>query len=177
MKNRYQWILKRAAALMVAFMLTLSILPAATAASDLGDLQITVSWVDGNGETRSAEATLIEAEEAGENCFWVLVPADAPLNGLTFSAVHPSHEYEFSIGEGETLSGVTDAGTSLDAGYVPVTVTDPETGSTEDVRLFVSTRTDDPVEAARQAAEVLERVSPDGVSVSRRGCTVYLIRR
>ena len=99
MKNRYQWILKRAAALMVAFMLTLSILPAATAASDLGDLQITVSWVDGNGETRSAEATLIEAEEAGENCFWVLVPADAPLNGLTFSAVHPSHEYEFSIGE------------------------------------------------------------------------------
>lgn len=31
--------------------------------------------------------------------------------------------------------------------------------------------------AARQAAEVLERVSPDGVSVSRRGCTVYLIRR
>ena len=81
MKNRYQWIRKRAAALMVAFMLTLSILPAATAASDLGDLQITVSWVDGNGETRSAEATLIETEEAGENCFWVLVPADAPLNG------------------------------------------------------------------------------------------------
>ena len=130
MKRTYQWILKRAAALLMILALSVFIMSAALAASgDWEELQITISWVDENGETQTADAFSVTVSETGEGCFWVKLPADAPLDELIFSASHPEHELTFTPGEGNILNGVTDAGTVLDgSSYVPVTAIDPETG-------------------------------------------------
>ena len=51
MNTKHSWILKKAAALIMALLLVLSALPAASAASpDWDQLQITISWTDENGE-------------------------------------------------------------------------------------------------------------------------------
>ena len=44
----------------------------------------------------------------------MLLPADAPLDGLTFTAFHPAHEYQYSPEPGSVLAGVTDAGEYID---------------------------------------------------------------
>ena len=57
MKTRHSWILKRAAALLIALALSLSVLPAAVAASpDWTQLMITVNWTDELGEPHSVDA-------------------------------------------------------------------------------------------------------------------------
>ena len=146
MTIKHQWILKRATALLAALLLALSALPLASAASeDWASLQISLSWYDSLGVMQSATAFPAGETEAGEGCFWVLLPADAPLDGLTFSAFHPIHEYQYSPEPGATLAGVTDAGEYMDGvSYIPVSVTDPATGMTEVFFLYVSTVTDQP---------------------------------
>ena len=55
MTNKYQWILKRATALLAALLMALSVLPLAAAASaDWTELQISVSWYDSTGALQSA---------------------------------------------------------------------------------------------------------------------------
>ncbi len=147
MTIKHQWILKRATALLAALLLALSALPMASAASDdWAALQISLSWYDSMGVLQSAAAFPATETEAGEGCFWVLLPADAPLDGLAFSAIHPAHEYQYSPEPGTILTGVTDAGEYMDGvSYIPVSATDPETGMTEAFYLYISTVTDQPM--------------------------------
>ena len=57
MKNKYQRILKKGLAMMIALLMALSVLPAAMAASeDWDQLLVSVSWTDENGETQTAYA-------------------------------------------------------------------------------------------------------------------------
>ena len=64
MKRTYQWILKRAAALLMILALSVFIMSAALAASgDWEELQITISWVDENGETQTADAFSVTVSE------------------------------------------------------------------------------------------------------------------
>ena len=102
MKKTYQWILKTAITLMIVLTLVLSA-AAMAAGADWSELMITLSWTDGNGDIQSADASPVTASEAGEGCFWVMLPSDAPLDGLTFSAYHPRHEYEFVPASGDIL--------------------------------------------------------------------------
>ena len=109
MKNRHSWILKRTAALLIALTLLISVLPAAVAASsDWSDLQITVSWTDGAGEVHSVSANPVWEAEGS---FWIALPPDAPLEGLTITAYHPNHDYQY---DGSLPGSVTDAGEYLD---------------------------------------------------------------
>ncbi len=161
MTNKYQWILKRATALLAALLMALSALPLAAAASaDWTELQISVSWYDSTGALQSAAAFPAGETETGEGCFWMLLPADAPLDGLTFTAFHPAHEYQYSPEPGSVLAGVTDAGEYMDGvSFVPVSVTDPGTGMTESFYLYVSTVTDQP--AVIPAEEPFEEPQPE----------------
>ena len=147
MTNKYQWILKRATALLAALLMALSALPLAAAASaDWTELQISVSWYDSTGALQSAAAFPAGETETGEGCFWVLLPADAPLDGLTFTAFHPAHEYQYSPEPGSVLAGVTDAGEYMDGvSFVPISATDPGNGMTEVFYLYISTVTDQPL--------------------------------
>ncbi|MBP5728860.1 MAG: hypothetical protein J6Y48_17460, partial [Clostridia bacterium] len=162
MKNRQSWILKRAAAMLIALMLLFSAVPAAVAASpDWSQLVITISWYDaGTGETRSLNA---EPVWDAEGNFWIMLPQDAPFDGLTISVIHPAHNYMISPAEGETLYGVSIAGDTMDGmSYIPISATDPDTGVTETFCLYISitvsqpvtdSSAEDPEEAARRAAE------------------------
>ncbi len=168
MKRKYQRILKRTAAFILILALAISVFPAAMAAgSNRSNLKFTVSWTDSDGNIQTADAVYITDSETGEGCFWVMLPPDAPLDSLTFSAVDPSQELDFSAEEGTVLNGVTDAGEVLDGiSYTPVTGTDPATGMTEVFCLYVSTITNQPViqeqgndaeEEARKAEEERQR--------------------
>ncbi|MBR3334805.1 MAG: hypothetical protein IKG23_10980, partial [Clostridia bacterium] len=162
MKNRHSWILKKAAALLIALTLALSALPAAMAAApDWSSLQITVSWTNAaTGETVYANATPVYDAEGN---FWMMLPPDAPLDGLTIFVSHPNEAYQISPAPGQALGYVTVVGDTMDGmSYVPISVTNPETGSTETYCLYVSTTAaqpviggpaEDPEEAARKAAE------------------------
>ncbi len=147
MTSKYQWILKRATALLAALLMALSVLPLAAAASaDWTELQISVSWYDSTGALQSAAAFPAGETETGEGCFWVLLPADAPLDGLTFTVFHPAHEYQYSPEPGSVLAGVTDAGEYMDGvSFVPISATDPGNGMTEVFYLYISTVTDQPL--------------------------------
>ena len=152
MTIKHQWILKRATALLAALLLALSALPLASAASaDWAALQINLSWYDSMGVMQSAAAFPAAETEAGEGCFWVQIPADAPLDGLTFSVIHPAHEYQYSPEPGSILAGVTDAGEYMDGvSCIPVSATDPETGMTEVFYLYISTVTAQPMPAPEE---------------------------
>ena len=152
MTIKHQWILKRATALLAALLLALSALPLALAASaDWAALQINLSWYDSMGVMQSAAAFPAAETEAGEGCFWVQIPADAPLDGLTFSVIHPAHEYQYSPEPGSILAGVTDAGEYMDGvSCIPVSATDPETGMTEVFYLYISTVTAQPMPAPEE---------------------------
>ena len=96
MNNKQRGILKKTAALVTALLMILSAAPAAFAASaDWTELVITLSWTDANGDGQSVTAAPQKEGESGEGRFWAMVPAEALMNGLTFTAEHPSHEYEF----------------------------------------------------------------------------------
>ena len=85
MTNKYQWILKRATALLAALLMALSVLPLAAAASaDWTELQISVSWYDSTGALQSAAAFPAGETETGEGCFWVLLPDSR----LQYSILH-----------------------------------------------------------------------------------------
>ena len=57
MNMKHSWILKKAAMLILALLLVISVMPAASAASpDWDQLQITLSWTDENGEAQYAYA-------------------------------------------------------------------------------------------------------------------------
>ena len=152
MTIKHQWILKRATALLAALLLALSALPLASAASaDWAALQINLSWYDSMGVMQSAAAFPAAETETGEGCFWVQIPADAPLDGLTFSVIHPAHEYQYSPEPGSILAGVTDAGEYMDGvSCIPVSATDPETGMTEVFYLYISTVTAQPMPAPEE---------------------------
>ena len=100
MKRKYQRILKKTAAFVLILALAISLFPAAMAAgSNRSDLKFTVSWTDSNGNIQTADAVYITDSETGEGCFWVMLPPDAPLDSLTFSAVDPSQGLDFSAEE------------------------------------------------------------------------------
>ncbi|MBQ6514651.1 MAG: hypothetical protein IJI09_08000, partial [Clostridia bacterium] len=177
MKNRHSWILKKAAALLIALTLLMSALPAALAVTpDWSELQITVSWINAaTGETAYANATPVYDAEGN---FWIMLPPEAPLDGLTIFVTHPNEAYQIWPAAGEALGYVTVVGDTMDGiNYLPITVTNPETGSTETYCLYVSQTAlqpatgepagpgeqegpggsegpwEDPEEAARRAAE------------------------
>jgi len=96
MNNKQRGILKKAAALMLALLMVLAAVPAALAASpDWAELVITLSWTGADGEVQSVTAVPQIGTETGEGCFWAMVPPETLPNGLTFTAMHPMHEYEF----------------------------------------------------------------------------------
>ena len=140
MKKWQSRILKKAAALLIALAMLLSVLPAAVAASpDWSQMVITVSWMDAlTGEIMSVHAFPVTETETGEGCFWIALPPGTPLEGLYISAVHPLHEdYIYSLSSDYPLEGIMDAGEYLDGiTYLPLSViTNPETGEAEVVEL------------------------------------------
>ena len=146
MKMKHQWILRKAAALLTALLLVVSVMPAACAASpDWDQLQIILSWTDESGTAQSAYAVPVTQTEAGEGVFWAMLPPEALMSGVTFEASHPLHAYEISPAAGTVLEGLSDAGQAIDGiSYYPVSAYDPETGMAETFLLYVSTVTSQP---------------------------------
>ena len=120
MKNRHSsWILKKAAALLIALTLLMSALPAALAVTpDWSELQITVSWINAaTGETAYANATPVYDAEGN---FWIMLPPEAPLDGLTIFVTHPNEAYQIWPAAGEALGYVTVVGDTMDGiNYLP----------------------------------------------------------
>ena len=121
MKNRHSWILKKAAALLIALTLMMSALPAAMAvAPDWSDLKITVSWIDAaTGEAVYADAAPVYDAEGN---FWIMISPEAPLDGLTIFVTHPNGTYQISPAAGEALGYVTVVGDTMDRAFAKATV-------------------------------------------------------
>ena len=119
-KNLSQTLGRRMLSLvMVLFMAFPWVSTPAMAASDWSDLQISVSWQDGSGNTQSRTAAPMKWNQAG-NTFWVQVDSNTPLDGLTLSIYHPNHpDYTFAPGNGDVLTNVQNAqGLESNAVYI-----------------------------------------------------------
>ena len=116
MKQEGSLQLRKVLALVLAALLALSPLAALAGGLPADPCIISVQWTDGQGMTQFAQA--VRVPYAGfEDCYWVQVPADAPLQGLTLQIMDTTGMYpRFSISSGSLLSFVTDAGTSLTTG-------------------------------------------------------------
>ena len=161
---------KRALALLAACMMIFAVLPVSAFAQTAEEpFSFALQWTDAQGVMQSAQAARV-TYEGFEDCFWVLLPPDAPLNGLTLQAVDLTGVYAFDL-NGQLLPPVLDAGASL-TNTEPVTVT----GVTADglnttlVYLYVSTFTalpDPPQQLpAQEAVVTVKYQTADGQTVA-----------
>ena len=105
----------------VAWLLVLSwlMLPVGALAASAQDMSISVQWTDGVGNVRLSDMAVPVSADMGENRFWITLPLDAPLDGLTLNISDLTGGLSsFMPGQGETLANVQDAMGSLNA--VPV---------------------------------------------------------
>jgi hypothetical protein len=84
----------------------------AMAATDWSELLISVSWLDGSGNTQSATANALGWTK--DPSFWVQVNSDAPFQSVTLSFSLQGHDdYQYDAGQGYgnlTLTNVRNAG-------------------------------------------------------------------
>ncbi len=79
------------------------------------DLSISVQWMDASGTVRLSDPAVPVTDAPDETRFWITLPSDAPLTGLTLNISDLSGGIAFFLpGQGEALKNVTDAGGSLD---------------------------------------------------------------
>ncbi len=107
----------------VAWLLVLSwlMLPVGALAASAQDMSISVQWTDGVGNVRLSDMAVPVSADMGENRFWITLPLDAPLDGLTLNISDLTGGLSsFMPGQGETLANVQDAMGSLNA--VPVEI-------------------------------------------------------
>ena len=115
----------------------------AMAASDWSDLQISVSWQDGSGNTQSETASTLGWTK--DPSFWVKVNSDAPFQSVTLSFSLQGHDdYQYDAGQGYgnlTLTNVRNA-SGLDtnnAVYINVVDGNNNQITTSPILLYIST--------------------------------------
>ena len=165
MKKTWTNGLKKLAALTLALLMALAVLPAAAAPEDWDQTSITLTWMDEEGQQYFASAMPVANTEY---TFWVLVPNDPALlaGGLTLNISNPLHEYLYDPAAGSNLQGVIDAGEIVDGmSFVPIMVLDPETGAlVEQYSLYISTVTDQPIVPTPEPVITEEPVTPEPIT-------------
>ena len=144
---------KHAANRILALLLALMIVLPLGVGSALGEMNmnvqyfITVSWIDGNFISHTAQANPVQIP-GYEDCYWVQVGRDAPMDGLQLDIADFSGQYaEFSPAPGTLLPPVADAGDSIDMGdrYVEIMAKTADGQPGALIYLYVSTVTDSPM--------------------------------
>ena len=156
MKGIWKHTLKRAAALIVALMMVLTVTP--VLAQETDPLSVSLNWTDSEGGAVSAAA--VRLTYAGfENYFWAYLPADAPLDAVSLSISDASGRYMFFAPEnGAVLSGLQDAGTGIGA-VTPVDIVcyDGEMRQVATLHLYVSTQAQQPEQPSFAPPQVTVR--------------------
>ena len=110
----------RFAALMVLIICLL--LPAVSQAAEARDLSISVQWTDALGNVRLSQPATPVTDSPEETRFWLQLPWDAPLYGLTLNISDLTGSFvRFSPNQGDVLMDVQDANGSLDGPFVEIT--------------------------------------------------------
>ena len=133
---------KKILAAVLAIWMAAAAAPAVAAVSeDWTQLQISVQWPEGEDMVQTAMAVPVEGTEGA---FWLYVPAEV-LGNLTLQLYHPAHSYIFFPESGSPLTGLTDAGLTMDSPGFPINAQDPDTEAIYTFTLFVSTQAMMPV--------------------------------
>ena len=106
--------IRRALAWLVTLAMMLSLTGThALAQEDWQALSITLTWVDEWGNPGLVTATPVEGSV--EQAFWAQVPQEAMASGVSLLLTHPGHSYAFQPADGEPLTGLMDAGDTMDS--------------------------------------------------------------
>ena len=143
MKNGLTGWMKKTAAFLTALVMLCGVLPLAGASQeDWNQLEISLSWTDGEGNMYVYPALPVEEVEYS---FWLLADPEAPLDGMTLKVSHPMHPEEtFMPGDGEVIA-VQDAGESMDGTTALPIVGLVDGIPVETYLLYVSTLVDQPI--------------------------------
>ncbi|MBE5782440.1 MAG: hypothetical protein E7329_03885, partial [Clostridiales bacterium] len=131
---------------------------------------INIQWTGADGVPQSAGATQV-FYPGFEDCYWVYLPTDAPMEALTVHISDPTNTYtSFSIPSGTLLPPMADAGMSLNS-VNPVDImgftADGQPGAL--LYLYVSTLSplpDDPAIQAQMASVTIRYLAMDGAQVA-----------
>ncbi len=97
------------------------LLPLNALATDAQDMSISVQWIDAAGNVHPTEPAVPVTDQPDETRFWLTLPWDAPLVGLTLNISDLSGGMAFFLpGQGEALKNVTDALGRLDRPYIEI---------------------------------------------------------
>lgn len=106
-----------------ALVLVCLAMPLSGLAVSAQDISISVQWTDGNGQVQYANPALPVTGAPEENRFWLQLPPDAPLDGLTLEISDLTGTLtNFFPSSGAMLGNIVmDAGGSLDGPFMEVT--------------------------------------------------------
>ena len=145
---------QRVLALVLTLMMLLTGFTLPAQAEDWQQLSVILSWTDGAGNPVSATAAPVSWSE--DQAYWVRVTPEAMAQGMTLSVTDPTGMYTYTTPTGDVLTGVFDAGTTIDGTILPVEITayDGAGNAVAVYHLYVSTQADVPVEIKPEPAKV-----------------------
>ncbi|MGN0971793.1 MAG: hypothetical protein ACI4OY_07545, partial [Aristaeellaceae bacterium] len=144
---------QRVLALVLTLMMLLTGVTVPAQAEDWQSLSVILSWTDGAGNPVSATAVPVAWSE--DQAYWVRVTPEAMAQGMTLSVTDPVGQYTYSTPTGDVLTGVFDAGTTIDGTILPVEITayDGAGNAVAVYHLYVSTQADTPEEVKPKPAK------------------------
>ena len=105
----------------LALILFCLLLPFDGLAAYAQDISISVQWMDAVGTVHVSDPAVPVSSDPGETRFWITLPWDAPLTGLTLNISDLSGSLAFFLpGQGEYLKNAADAMGSLDGPCVEI---------------------------------------------------------
>ncbi|MBQ8655057.1 MAG: MucBP domain-containing protein, partial [Clostridia bacterium] len=136
------------------------------ALADWQSLAVTLSWTDGAGNPVSAAAYPVSWSD--QPAYWVRVTPEAMAQGMTLSVTDPGGQYTYTTPNGDVLTGVADAGGTIDGSVTPVTILamDASGANVAAYSLYISTQADTPSQPRPEpavASVTIQYVSDDGV--------------
>ncbi|MGN0763099.1 MAG: hypothetical protein ACI4MK_06910, partial [Aristaeellaceae bacterium] len=145
---------QRVLALVLTLMMLLTGFTLPAQAEDWQQLSVILSWTDGAGNPVSATAAPVSWSE--DQAYWVRVTPEAMAQGMTLSVTDPTGMYTYTTPTGDVLTGVFDAGTTIDGTILPVEITayDGAGNAVAVYHLYVSTQADVPQEVKPEPARV-----------------------
>ena len=143
---------QRVLALVLTLMMLLTGFTLPAQAEDWQQLSVILSWTDGAGNPVSATAAPVSWSE--DQAYWVRVTPEALAQGMTLSVTDPTGQYTYTTPTGDVLTGVFDAGTTIDGTILPVEITayDGAGNAVAVYHLYVSTQADVPQEIKPEPA-------------------------
>ena len=123
----------------LALVLSCLLLPFGALAAFAQDISISVQWTDDSGAVQWSGPAVPVTSEPEENRFWLVLPPDAPLTGLTLNISDLSGGIAyFEPGQGTVLEYVADAAGSLDQPSMSISGYNAEGGLQAVYSLYIS---------------------------------------